>query len=51
MISKKLLEILCCPVCKESLVHDPKVDTLTCRKCARVYPIKNDIPIMLIDDK
>ncbi len=51
MISKKLLEILRCPACKEPVVHDPRQDTLTCTKCRRVFPIRNDIPVMLVDEK
>jgi uncharacterized protein len=49
MIDKALLEILVCPACKVPV--SPKGDfALKCPKCLRVYPIKNDIPIMLIDE-
>jgi uncharacterized protein len=49
MIDKELLEILVCPVCKTPVV--PKGDSgLKCSQCRRVYPIKDDIPIMLIDE-
>lgn len=50
MISKELLEILCCPKCKADLVYDQSARTLTCRKCGTVYPVKDDIPMMLIDE-
>jgi uncharacterized protein YbaR (Trm112 family) len=44
------LEILACPVCKTP-VELVKDDTaLKCGKCYRVYPIRDDIPIMLIDE-
>ena len=48
-VSPELLEILVCPFCK-SKVH-PKEDgsSLKCVGCYRVYPIRDDIPIMLID--
>ncbi len=49
-IDAELLEILACPNCKTPviLVHD---DTgLKCNTCHRVYPIKDDIPVMLIDE-
>lgn len=49
-ISKELLEILACPKCKGDLTYDEKKDTLTCRGCKLVYLIKDDIPIMLIDE-
>jgi uncharacterized protein len=49
MIDKALLEILVCPACKTPVT--PKGDdALKCEKCRRVYPIKNNIPVMLIDE-
>jgi uncharacterized protein len=47
MIDKALLEILVCPVCKTPLTE--KTDALKCAKCRRVYPVRDNIPIMLID--
>jgi uncharacterized protein len=49
-ISKELLEILACPLCKEKVVLTPDGAGLKCTKCRRVYPIRDDIPIMLIDE-
>jgi uncharacterized protein len=54
-----LMEILCCPVCKGELVLDARkkdgaeiVDgTLTCAKCAAVYPIEDGIPNLLPPDE
>jgi uncharacterized protein len=49
-VDRELLEILACPNCKKPvvLVHD---DTgLKCNECHRVYPIRNDIPVMLIEE-
>jgi len=51
MLSKELLEILCCPGCHGDLLYEPQKETLTCRKCRAVYPVKDDIPIMIIDDE
>ena len=48
MISKELLEILVCPVCKESVRLES--DELVCTKCQRKYPIKDGIPVMLVDE-
>ncbi len=48
MIDKKLLEILACPDCKGDVVQIE--NTIKCVKCARVYPIKDDIPVMLIEE-
>ncbi len=48
MINKDLLEILACPQCKGPLQLQGE-DGLLCEKCALLYEIKDDIPIMLID--
>ncbi|HTP13139.1 MAG TPA: Trm112 family protein [Bacteroidota bacterium] len=50
MIRKELLEILCCPKCKGDLDYKPGKNTLTCKECGRVYEVKDDIPIMLVDE-
>jgi uncharacterized protein YbaR (Trm112 family) len=49
-ISKELLEILVCPLCKApvELKHDET--GLKCPQCKRVYPIRDDIPVMLVDE-
>jgi uncharacterized protein YbaR (Trm112 family) len=47
MIDKALLEILVCPVCKTALTE--KNDALKCNQCRRVYPVRDGIPIMLVD--
>ena len=49
-ISKELLEILACPKCKGEVVLSEAGDSLTCAACALRYPIKDDIPVMLIDE-
>ena len=49
-VAPELLKILACPNCKTpvDLVHDGA--GLKCRECHRVYPVKDDIPVMLIDE-
>jgi hypothetical protein len=47
-ISKDMLEILACPICKEKV--ELKDDELVCVKCGRCYPIVDGIPHMLPDD-
>ena len=49
-ISAELLAILACPKCKGALVHRPDKPALECRACALSYPIREDIPVMLIDE-
>ena len=50
MISKELLEILCCPETKADLVLDDNFLVSTDKTTRRRYRIENDIPIMLIDE-
>lgn len=50
MISKELLDILCCPESKADLVLDEGKLVSVDRKTRRRYRIENDIPIMLIDE-
>jgi uncharacterized protein YbaR (Trm112 family) len=49
-ISKELLEILVCPVDKAELDLKPDGSGLKCTQCKRVYPIRDDIPVMLVDE-
>lgn len=49
-ISKELLEILACPKCKGDIQINDKQDGLVCNACHLLYHIKEDIPIMLIDE-
>ena len=49
-ISKELLEILACPKCKGEVRLNEAGDGLLCEQCRLLYEIKDDIPIMLIDE-
>ena len=46
----KLLEILVCPLCKGPLVHDKAAHELICKADRLAYPIRDGIPVMLIDE-
>lgn len=48
VIDKELLEILACPACKAPVTQQG--DRIVCSKCGRRYPIRNEIPVMLIDE-
>ncbi|MCX7838080.1 MAG: Trm112 family protein [Anaerolineae bacterium] len=55
MLNKELLDILRCPACVRNGPNAGLLDFinetwLVCRDCARKYPVKNDIPIMLIEE-
>jgi len=49
-LSKELLEILACPKCKGDIFLNRVGDGLICKACRLVYPIREDIPVMLIDE-
>ena len=54
MISKELLEIMACPATDEGKPCHGKVeekdDKIVCIKCGRRYPIRDGIPIMLVEE-
>ncbi len=49
-VDAELLEILACPSCKTAVRLVKNGTALKCEQCHRVYPIKDDIPVMLIDE-
>ncbi len=49
-LNKVLLEILACPKCKQDIELVGEEEGLKCANCSVVYPIKDEIPIMLIDE-
>jgi hypothetical protein len=49
-IDEKLLEILACPKCKGDISLNDDKSGLICDRCKLLYQIKDDIPIMLIDE-
>lgn len=48
-LKKELINILACPKCKGALTVQPAEDGLACAKCSVVYPVRDEIPIMLVD--
>ena len=50
LIKKELLEILVCPADKAELRELSATNQLECTECGRKYPVKEGIPIMLIDE-
>jgi uncharacterized protein len=49
-LAQELLAILVCPKCKGDLEYRPPEAVLVCHACRLRYPIRDDIPIMLIDE-
>lgn len=50
MLAKELLDIIVCPACKKPLTYSPEKQTLKCTACHRVYPVRDDIPVLLVDE-
>ena len=49
-VPQELLDILVCPACKLPVQLTTDGQGLKCNQCRRVYPIKDDIPDMIIED-
>ncbi|MBS3809490.1 MAG: Trm112 family protein [Desulfobacterales bacterium] len=49
-ISRELLDILVCPKCKGEIYLNQDKDGLICENCRLLYEIRDDIPVMLIDE-
>ncbi|MCK5786221.1 MAG: Trm112 family protein [Candidatus Sabulitectum sp.] len=53
MVDPRLLEILVCPRCKGELDHRTGTENeelLICHSCALAFPVRDDIPVMLLDE-
>ncbi len=48
IVDKDLLEVLACPACKVPVRQEE--DRLVCDQCSRRYPVREGIPIMLMDE-
>jgi uncharacterized protein YbaR (Trm112 family) len=49
-LDKELLQIIVCPKCKGDLVYEDEKERLVCKNCEVYYPIRDDIPILLIEE-
>ena len=50
MIEQSLLDILACPQCKEPIRQDEENSVLVCDKCRIKYPVRDGIPVMLVEE-
>ena len=48
-LSPDLLSILACPGCRGDLEYDAQAHTLTCPRCRLRFPVRDDIPVMLLE--
>ena len=49
-MDKRLLNILVCPLCKSQLHLNIEKHELICKADRLAYPIRNDVPVMLVDE-
>lgn len=49
-LTPQLLDIIACPKCKGPLLLTAARDALLCRHCALSYPVRDEIPVLLIDE-
>ena len=49
-MDRKLLDILVCPVCKGRLIYSKESSELICKADRLAYPIRDDIPVMLVEE-
>ncbi len=49
-VDKELLEILACPNCRGDVEYREADEVIVCSKCGYRYPVRDDIPVMLIDE-
>lgn len=50
LVHPDLLRILRCPACVAELVEDVEASRLRCAGCGKAYPVREGIPIMLIEE-
>ncbi len=49
-IDPKLLELIVCPDCHADLTQDADTSELVCTGCGLAYPVRDDIPVLLVDE-
>lgn len=49
-VDKELLEILVCPSCHGEIDYREQEEVIVCTKCGLRYPVRDDIPVMLIEE-
>lgn len=49
-LPEQLLEMIVCPACRGQLAADEDTEELVCTGCRRAYPVRDDIPLLLLDE-
>ncbi|MCW2784870.1 MAG: Trm112 family protein [Marmoricola sp.] len=49
-LDEKLLDLIVCPACHAALAVDAVAEELVCTGCGLIYPVRDDIPVLLVDE-
>ncbi len=49
-LDEKLLDLIVCPACHAALAVDVAAEELVCTGCGLAYPVRDDIPVLLVDE-
>jgi uncharacterized protein YbaR (Trm112 family) len=49
-LDEQLLELIVCPACRQALAVDEQAEELVCTGCGLAYPVRDDIPVLLVDE-
>jgi uncharacterized protein YbaR (Trm112 family) len=49
-LDRHLLDVIVCPACRQSLAEDGAAQELVCTGCGLAYPVRDDIPVLLVDE-
>jgi uncharacterized protein YbaR (Trm112 family) len=49
-LDSHLLDVIVCPACRQSLATDEAAEELVCVGCGLAYPVRDDIPVLLVDE-
>ena len=49
-VDPQLMEILVCPACRGTVAERPDDGGIECGGCGRIYPVRDGIPVMLVDE-
>ena len=49
-LDEKLLDLIVCPACHADLAVDQATEELVCTGCGLAYPVRDDIPVLLVDE-
>jgi uncharacterized protein len=49
-VDARLIELLVCPACHGAIDYKPRRNLIICTQCGLHYPVRDDIPVMLVEE-